>query len=115
MASNDPNEILESLFSGMAAVGEEAPELNAAFVQMDQAAYVEGELERKYKEMIGLAIALFTRCEYCMTLHVKQALDEGATREEILEAAAVAVAFGGSPAMAYLSTTVMNALNEFEG
>jgi pyruvate dehydrogenase E2 component (dihydrolipoamide acetyltransferase) len=49
-----------------------------------------------------------------MTLHVKQALSEGATREEILEAASVAVAFGGSPAMAYLATTVMSALEEFE-
>ncbi len=112
--TKDPNEVLSELFSGMAALGEEAPELNAAFVQMDQAAYVEGELERKYKELIGLAIGLFTRCEYCMNLHVKQALEEGASREEILEAAAVAVAFGGSPAMAYLSTTIMNALEAFE-
>jgi pyruvate dehydrogenase E2 component (dihydrolipoamide acetyltransferase) len=112
--AKDPNEVLSELFSGMAALGEEAPELNAAFVQMDQAAYVEGELERKYKELIGMAIALFTRCEYCMNLHVKQALSEGASREEILEAAAVAVAFGGSPSMAYLSTTIMNALDAFE-
>lgn len=114
MANMEPSELLNSMFEGMAAVGEEAPELNAAFVQMDQAAYVEGELERKYKELIGLAVALYARCEYCMTLHVRQALDEGASRDEILEAAAVAVAFGGSPSMAYLSTTVMNALNEFE-
>lgn len=112
--SKDPNEILSDLFSGMGAVRDEAPELSAAFVQMDQAAYVEGELERKYKELIGLAIALFTRCEYCMNLHVKQAFEEGATREEILEACSVAVAFGGSPAMAYLSTTVMNAIEAFE-
>jgi pyruvate dehydrogenase E2 component (dihydrolipoamide acetyltransferase) len=112
--AKDPNELLADMFSGMGELAEETPELNAAFVQMDQAAYVEGELERKYKEMIGLAIALFTRCEYCMTLHVKQALAEGATREEILEACAVSVAFGGSPSMAYLSTTVMNALEAFE-
>lgn len=112
--ARDPHEVLSDLYSGLAALGEEAPELNAAFVQMDQAAYVEGELERKYKELIGLGIALFTRCEYCMNLHVKQALEEGATREEILEACAVAVAFGGSPSMAYLSTTIMQALEAFE-
>ncbi|MGI5920854.1 MAG: carboxymuconolactone decarboxylase family protein [Syntrophomonadaceae bacterium] len=112
--ANDPNQVLSDLFAGMGKINEEMPELNAAFVQMDQAAYVEGELERKYKEMIGLAIGLFTRCEYCMTLHAKNALAEGATRDEILEACAVAVAFGGSPSMAYLATTVMNALDEFE-
>jgi pyruvate dehydrogenase E2 component (dihydrolipoamide acetyltransferase) len=114
MMAKDPNELMEELFEGMAQVGDELPELNAAFVQMDQACYVEGELERKYKELIGLAIALYARCEYCMNLHVKQALNEGATREEILEAAAVAVAFGGSPSMAYLSTTIMKALEAFE-
>jgi pyruvate dehydrogenase E2 component (dihydrolipoamide acetyltransferase) len=113
--AKDPSEILSELFEGMGKISEEAPELNAAFVQMDQAAYVEGELERKYKELIGLAVALYARCEYCMTLHTNNALNEGATREEILEACSVAVAFGGSPSMAYLVTTVMNALDEFEG
>lgn len=112
--AKEPMEMMQELGEGMAQVGDDAPELTAAFVQMDQAAYVEGELERKYKELIGLAIALYARCEYCMNIHVKQALEEGATREEILEAAAVAVAFGGSPAMAYLSTTIMKALEAFE-
>jgi AhpD family alkylhydroperoxidase len=112
--SKDPNELMNELGEGMAQVGDECPELVAAFVQMDQAAYVEGELERKYKELIGLAIGLYARCEYCMNTHVKNALAEGATREEILEAASVAVAFGGSPSMAYLSTTIMKALEAFE-
>lgn len=112
--ARDPNELLEHMSGGFGKVGEECPELMGAFVKMDQAAYVEAELERKYKELIGLAIALYARCEYCLALHVKQALGEGATREEILEAASVAVAFGGSPSMAYLSTTVMDALEAFE-
>jgi len=112
--AKDPNEMMAELVEGMTQVGEDLPELNAAFVQMDQACYVDGELERKYKELIGLAVALYARCEYCMNIHVKQALNEGATREEILEAAAVAVAFGGSPSMAYLSTTILKALEAFE-
>jgi pyruvate dehydrogenase E2 component (dihydrolipoamide acetyltransferase) len=113
--AKDPNELLADLGVGMATLGDDAPELSAAFIQMDQAAYIEGELERKYKELIGLAIALYARCEYCMALHVKQALNEGASREEILEACAVAVAFGGSPSMAYLSTNILTALDAFEG
>jgi len=112
--AKDPNELLEDMNGGFAKLQDDCPELMGAFVKMDQAAYVEGELERKHKELIGLAIALFTRCEYCITLHIKQALSEGASREEILEACSVAVAFGGSPAMAYLSTTVMSALETFE-
>lgn len=110
----DPQELITALNEGMGQVQENLPELMSAFVKMDQAAYVEGELERKTKELIGLAVALYARCEYCMAIHVKQALEEGSNREEILEAASVAVAFGGSPSMAYLSTTIMSALNTFE-
>lgn len=112
--AEDSMELLSELQEGMNQLQGDSPELMAAFVQMDQAAYVEGELERKYKELIGVGIALAMRCEYCMNLHVKNALAEGANRDEILEAAAVAVAFGGSPAMAYLSTTIMKALDAFE-
>ena len=54
------------------------------------------------------------RCEYCINIHVKNALEEGASREEILEAASVAVAYGGSPSMAYVATSVMKALDAFE-
>jgi AhpD family alkylhydroperoxidase len=113
--AKDPDALMADLGERMVQVEEELPELSAAFVQMDQACYVEGELERKYKELIGLGIAVAVRCEYCMCIHVKQALNEGANREEIMEAAAIGVAFGGSPAMAYMSTVVTAALEAFEG
>ena len=44
MANMEPSELLNSMFEGIAAVGEEAPELNAAFVQMDQAASQAGQV-----------------------------------------------------------------------
>ena len=44
----------------------------------------------------------------------KKAYEAGATREEILEAAMVAVAFGGGPSMAYTVTTLKDAVDEFE-
>ena len=43
-----------------------------------------------------------------------KAYEAGATREEIIEAAMIAVAFGGGPSMAYSVTTLMDAVNEFE-
>lgn len=107
-------DLLTELQEGIGKLQSESPELAAAFVQMDQAAYVEGELERKYKELIGIGIAVAVRCEYCISIHIKNALAEGASREEILEAAAVAVAFGGSPSMAYVATSVLKALDAFE-
>jgi hypothetical protein len=35
----DPDELMADLGKGMATLGEEAPELSAAFMKMDQAAY----------------------------------------------------------------------------
>ncbi len=105
---------MTELENGMGALGDEAPELMAAFIQMDNAAYVEGELDRKHKELMAIACAVALRCPYCMTLHVKQCFELGSNREEILEAASVGVAFGGSPSMSYTAAVLMPALEEYE-
>jgi AhpD family alkylhydroperoxidase len=44
----------------------------------------------KYKELIGLAVAGATRCRYCALFHTEAARLNGATDEEISEAAAMA-------------------------
>ncbi len=68
----------------------------------------------KTKELISVAIAAYNRCEYCIVYHVYKAFEAGATKEEILDAAMVAVAFGGGPSMAYTSTLLKDSIKEFE-
>jgi len=41
-------------------------------------------------------------------------MEAGAVREEILEAAMVAVAFGGGPSIAYTVTLLKECIDEFE-
>ncbi len=72
----------------------------------------EGVLDLKTKELIAIGTALTARCKYCIALHVKKALDAGATRDEILEAATVAILMGGGPAMTYV-VDLKKALDEF--
>jgi AhpD family alkylhydroperoxidase len=110
----NPVERMTDLEGGMEQLGDAAPELMAAFIQMDNAAYVEGELERRHKELMAIAVSVAVRCPYCITLHVKQCFELGANREEILEAASVGVAFGGSPSMSYTAAVLMPALEEYE-
>lgn len=110
----NPIERMTDLEAGMDQLGDGAPELMAAFIQMDNAAYVEGELERKHKELMAIAVSVAVRCPYCITLHVRQCFELGANREEILEAASVGVAFGGSPSMSYTAAVLMPALEEYE-
>lgn len=68
----------------------------------------------KTKELISVAIAAYNRCEYCIVYHVYKAFEAGATKEEILDAAMVAVAFGGGPSMVYTSTLLKDSIKEFE-
>ncbi|NPA81206.1 MAG: carboxymuconolactone decarboxylase family protein [Epsilonproteobacteria bacterium] len=72
----------------------------------------EGVLSTKQKELINLALAVAAQCEWCIALHVNEALKAGCTKEEIMEAAMQAVLMHGGPALMYL-TPVEKALEEF--
>ena len=49
------------------------------------------ELTAKQKELIALGTSLITGNIHSITLHVKKALDEGATKNEILKVASFAI------------------------
>jgi AhpD family alkylhydroperoxidase len=42
-------------------------------------------LGAKRRELISLAVAVAIRCDSCITVHTKAAIDQGAIREEIAE------------------------------
>jgi AhpD family alkylhydroperoxidase len=68
------------------------------FLTMERAAYAEGALSKKHKEIIGLGISVVTNCESGMQWHIEAATVAGATFEELLEAIEVAIEMGGAPA-----------------
>lgn len=69
-----------------------------------------GHLDAKTRELIALAVAVTTRCDGCSTVHVHDALAQGATREEIAEALGVAIALNAGAALVY-SARVMDAVD----
>ena len=71
-----------------------------------------GALSTKQKELVNVGLAVAAQCEWCIALHVKGALDAGASKEEILEAAMQAVLMHGGPALMYM-TPLEEALEEF--
>jgi AhpD family alkylhydroperoxidase len=75
-----------------------APEAMKAFLAFDKAAWAEGAIPRKYKELIAIAVALTIQCPYCIELHVERARKIGASDPEVAEAvlAAAALRAGGS-------------------
>ena len=68
-----------------------------------------GHLDAKTRELMSLAVAVTTRCDGCITVHVGQALKHGATREEIAEALGVAIAMNAGAALVY-SARAMDAV-----
>lgn len=69
-----------------------------AFLKMEEAAYSDGALPKKTKELIAVGISVVINCESCMQWHIEQAFQSGATQEEILEAVEVGIEMGGGPA-----------------
>jgi AhpD family alkylhydroperoxidase len=70
----------------------------AGFLAMEKAAYTDGALPKKHKELIAAGISVATNCESCMQWHIEQAAKAGASFEEVLEAIEVAIEMGGGPA-----------------
>lgn len=72
-------------------------EVYRSFVDMEQKTYKDGQLSKKQKELIAIGISVVINCESCMEWHIKQALDDGATEEEIIEAVEVGIEMSGGP------------------
>ncbi|MGD0292927.1 MAG: carboxymuconolactone decarboxylase family protein [Terracidiphilus sp.] len=68
------------------------------FLIMDSAAYADGALAKKHKELIAVGISVVKDCESCMQWHIEQAAASGASFEEIFEAIEVGIEMGGGPA-----------------
>ncbi|WP_099189486.1 carboxymuconolactone decarboxylase family protein [Tepidibacter mesophilus] len=110
----NPRELLNAFMGGLQDIGQTNGEQVNAFMGLLGSAYKPGKLDTKAKELISVAIGVYNRCEYCIVFHAYKALEAGATREEIMEAAMVSVAFGGGPAMAYSATLLKDSIDEFE-
>lgn len=113
--SKSPREMLNDFMGGLEELGKTNESHMGAFMNLLGAAYEPKTLDTKVKELISVAIGVYNRCEYCIVFHGYKALEAGATREEIMEAAMVSVAFGGGPTMAYSVTLLKQTIDEFEG
>ena len=91
---------------------EKCPDVLAAFYDLQNSIiYNEGALSIKEKEFIALGIAVSKGCEYCIYAHTAGAMKNGATEEEVLEVASIAVYMQGGPGLTYMKY-VFTALEE---
>lgn len=101
----------KSYFNRLSEFADLAPESFKAFLKFDALALKEGILSAKLKELIAVAVAHTTGCPYCIELHVTQAKNNSASKEEVGEAVLIATALKAGSALAH----GVNALNAYDG
>jgi AhpD family alkylhydroperoxidase len=77
------------------------PDVYSGFAQTHKAAFADGALSPKVKELMAVSIAVVERCEGCIASHTRGALRHGATKEEFAEALGVAIQMSGGPGTVY--------------
>ena len=86
-----------------------APEQLKAFKAFSAAVFAEGALPSVTKQLIAVAVAHVTQCPYCIKGHTAEALKQGATEQQIMEAIWVAAEMraGGAYAHSALALDTM--------
>lgn len=86
MSMQDWNQYRNGLLSSVGDFSKLSPDVLRGLHAMETSATRTDHLEPKMHEIIALAVAVTTRCDGCIAVHAKKAVELGATREEIAEA-----------------------------
>ena len=76
------------------------------FFSLDTAAYRDGALDSKTKELLGLVASAVLRCNDCIDYHLVQCHEVGWSDEELYDALNVALIIGGSIVIPHLRHAV---------
>ncbi|MCC6028269.1 MAG: carboxymuconolactone decarboxylase family protein [Archaeoglobus sp.] len=71
------------------------PDVEKAFMELHSAVFSDGKLMVKQEELIAVGISVAIRRSSCIRSHGSKAIEAGAFKEEILEAASVALIMRG--------------------
>ncbi len=69
---------------------------------LDTNAYMEGHLDVKTKELLGLVASAVLRCDDCIKYHLETSYKNGITKAEMMEAMSIATLVGGTIVIPHL-------------
>ena len=72
------------------------------FFNLDSAAYRDGALDSRTKELLGLVASMVLRCNDCIDYHLGQCVKAGFTDDELDDAMNIALVVGGSIVIPHL-------------
>lgn len=77
------------------------------YLALDSAAYRDGALDARTKELLGLVASAVLRCDSCVAYHIETAVEHGWTREEIVDALNVALVVGGTITIPHMRDAIL--------
>jgi len=83
-----------------------APEPLKAFKAFSAAVFADGALPSVTKQLIAVAVAHVTQCPYCIKGHTAEALQHGASEQQIMEAIWVAAEMRAGGAYAHSALAI---------
>lgn len=100
--TNDVQDFFRDIARMRQKLAKHIPDAYKSFIGLHDSVMDPGALDKKNKELIALGIAVASHCKPCIYQHTQAAVQEGATPQEVLEAAGVAVLMAGGPAFAHV-------------
>lgn len=82
-------------------IGKDNPNLAQKFFEYYEAVFAEGELTRREKSLIALAVAHAVQCPYCIDAYTRSSLETGSNMAEMIEAVHVATAIRGGASLVH--------------
>jgi AhpD family alkylhydroperoxidase len=106
-------EHFKELNTWMEKLGLAIPDVMQGFGALHEASLKPAALDTKTKELIALGIAITVRCDGCISFHVHDSMQAGASKEEIAETVSVAILMGGGPSVVY-GIEAMQAVSQYQ-
>jgi AhpD family alkylhydroperoxidase len=92
----------EKALESLGYMGKERKEVYKGYMGFTKSIKTGSTIDPKTQELILTACSIMSQCDMCVSLHVQEAATLGATKDEIIDAAMLAIAMGGSPKMMYM-------------
>ncbi len=102
----DADEEQKLINSALVKFRKRMPNLAQSFMNFWRESKKGDAIPLKMKELMALAIVIVEKCKPCIFLHTKICIEVGASDEEILETAGVALSMGGGPVYEYIGYVV---------
>ena len=109
---NNYIELHKYLDERLSKLGSQIPMQMGGLARLHKKAVADGALSRKVEELMSLAFSISIGCEGCIAYHTHDAVQAGATRDELLETIGVEVMMAGGPGSIY-GVHALDAIEQF--